>query len=208
MSFKKFMLAALVFVIGSAANASVISFDDLSARTLFSSQGISNSYQGDVWSSSGNASTGWASATTVNRVSGESLTPVSGSSYAWNWSGVQSLYISFAQLTDVTGAYFANLGSSYSANASTIQLFAYDASNSLIASSSILNLTNAFQYLESDFSGVSKLEIRANAVSKWFLVDSIVLNQNPAAVPEPGTVALLGLGLLGLLAGRRRRKAD
>lgn len=40
-----------------------------------------------------------------------------------------------------------------------------------------------------------------------FAIDNIVLEEAVAAVPEPGTAAIFGLGLMGLVAGARRRKS-
>ena len=66
---------------------------------------------------------------------------MTGTSYAWNWSGVQSLWIDFRGATDVISADFAFFSPSYSeANASTIQLFGYDAANALVAASAVDDL--------------------------------------------------------------------
>ncbi len=47
----------------------------------------------------------------------------------------------------------------------------------------------------------------AHAQDKAYFTTKITAVQQSAAVPEPTTVALLGLGLLGLAAARRRRTA-
>jgi len=46
---------------------------------------------------------------------------------------------------------------------------------------------------------------RLNTNEAQFAIDNIVLEEALAAVPEPGTVAIFGIGLMGLIAGARRR---
>jgi uncharacterized protein YhjY with autotransporter beta-barrel domain len=165
---------ALLTLSSQAALAQVIDFEDLQTRDNFYDMGIEDTYLGYQWAPSG-TSTGWASATTFGRVSSESIVPVSGTAYGWNWSGPQSLLIDFKAPTSVASAYFANLGSSYSSNAISIQMLGYDADSNLLASSSILSLSDSFQKLTANFSNIYILEIRADQESAWFLVDDITL---------------------------------
>ncbi len=53
-------------------------------------------------------------------------------------------------------------------------------------------------------TGISSISIGPSAVNNAFLVDNIIL-QAPVGVPEPGTLALMGVSLLGLVAAARRR---
>ena len=204
------VLGMLVFGVVGNASALLIDFEDLTTRNNFYYFGIESTYQGFSWSPAG-SSTGWASATTSQRVVSETIVPVSGSSYAWNWNGPQSLFIDFGAPMTVNSAYFADLGSNYSANSETVQLFGYDNSHTLTETSGILSLTDSFQLLESGFGGaVYSLEIRADRHS-WFLIDDIALNEATApkeepVIPEPATLVLFGSGLVGTFL-RRRKKA-
>lgn len=129
-----------------------------------------------------------------------------GTSYAWNWNGVQRLWIDFGALIDVTSVDLAILSTAYSFNASSVQLFGYDAADNQIASSAILGLTDTFQTLAAGFSSVRYLELRANS-SQWFSVDNLVVGENRAA-PEPATLGLLCAGIAAVRLARRQRSAQ
>ncbi|KQW87876.1 hypothetical protein ASC94_25620 [Massilia sp. Root418] len=58
------------------------------------------------------------------------------------------------------------------------------------------------KYALSGFTGLSSFSILSNGY--WLAVDNITINA--AAVPEPGTLAVFGLGLAGLAAMRRRKQ--
>jgi hypothetical protein len=207
---------AIVLGVFSNSHASVIGFEDLLTRNNFSALGIVNTYQGYEWGygfGSGVASrtfiddsTGWASAT----VSSPALAPapggMGGTSYAWNWNGPQSLWIDFRTPTDLTSVALAVLSSPYINNASTVQLFGYDATSNLVDTSAVLALTSTFQTLAANFSAINYLEIRANSNLRWFSVDNVIVSESVSSVPEPATLFLVGSGLVGLGYFRRRKK--
>ncbi len=210
---KKYLFAVLFASAFGTAQATVIDFEDITTRSNFTSLGIVDSYQGYEWgygNSAGvsgrtfaNTDTGWASATATQTVSGPAPSNLDGSSYAWNWNGPQSLWIDFKSLVNFTGGDFA-IGYQSAFAASTIQLFGYDASDSLIGTSTLLALTEPFQTLSTNFLGIQYLEIRANADYKWFAVDNLLINET-ASVPEPGSLALMSLGMIGLGFTARRK---
>jgi hypothetical protein len=95
------------------------------------------------------------------------------------------------------GAYF----SGYEYNPVYFNL--YDASDTLVATSAVLNPTETPQFLASGYGGVVKKVGVVSDVSR--VMDDVTYEQG--VVPEPGTVALLiGLSATGGLFFVRRRK--
>ena len=220
------LAVALMLIAGGRqdAKAGLVTFDDLTiggavSASSFFGQGIAGSYEGFLWGESstpglGSANipmsgfSGWGSATVANPATGTGPAPVSGTSYAWTWAGRRSLFIDFQAPHDVASGYFATLDSAFGSNASTVQMFGYDSSDALVASSSVLNLSDSFQQLNAGFTNVNILEIRSNAGSSWFTIDDLDVSPSSISVvpvPEPTTA----LGLLGLVTSaffRRRRR--
>jgi hypothetical protein len=86
-----------------------------------------------------------------------------------------------------------------------LEISAYNSSNVLVASQTDpSNLGSSSEFIISG-TDISTLVITTSNGSAGFLALDDVTFASPAAVPEPGTIALLGTGLLGL-AGAARRK--
>ncbi len=60
-----------------------------------------------------------------------------------------------------------------------------------------------------NFTGLTsvRLTVTAPGAEPYVQFDNVALTQGTAVIPEPGTVALLGVGLVGLGAAARRRAA-
>lgn len=186
-------------------NAEVIDFDDLTGQSSFTDAGIQGSYIGYEWGSNnltnipqvGTQGWGYSSGNVGGR------TALSGTSFAWTYSGSQSHFIDFQGPVDFNSGMFAATSFGNSNDATTIQMFGYDASDTLIASSGILNLTTAYQQLSSPtLTGITTLEIRSNSQGRWFVMDDLTLN---TSVPAPASLGLLILAMLGMGARRLSR---
>ena len=198
------LLSTLAFV-SMPSYSTIIGFEGLTANSdSFANLGIKNTYFGHQWtaSNSNQQPTEWGAAELLS----DNVNAFAGSGYAWTFNGAQSMFIDFGTAQNVNGVMAA--GQFAGSNASTLQMFGYDSSNNLIGSSGTLNLAlGQWQFLSGGtLAGlaVSRLELRSDAPTKWFALDNLDIN-NVAQVPAPGTIALLGLGLIGFGLARRKK---
>jgi hypothetical protein len=199
------VLAFFVLALFAApvAQAITLSFDDLPTTQNQGGQrwdDVPASYGGLNWA-------GWevANGADYKSVYGSSYTSSPGN-FAYNADGVLGVAIA-GNLFNFLGADFSTWAQndafqSFSSKTVTVEGYR-DAT--LVNSDSWNLVSNAFVlHSFTGFDNIDTLVIKSDGSGRWFAMDNF--EYTSAAVPEPATILLLGLGLFGLLGLRRRFK--
>lgn len=106
---------------------------------------------------------------------------------------------SFANPTVFSGAYIAGVPGGTGPVSFTLFL-----GGSQVANSSGLTVSDVPTFLASGYSG-NVDAVQVNGANGFYVLDDITLG-GTSTVPEPGSMALLGTGLVGLVPMLRRRR--
>jgi hypothetical protein len=168
------------------ANAAVVHFDDLSGDE---SLPIDAGYAGFNWDNMGTIRAD------AYPGSGFEAGVVSPANAAYNWFG-QPATISKADgnAWAFTGAYFTSAWIDQE-----ISLEGWRNGQLLLTSGAFTLDATAPRWVQLDWAGIDTLVIYNSSPTAWAM--------DEFTVPEPGSLALMGVSLAGLVTARRRRKA-
>lgn len=177
------------------AAATVINFDDLGNLTDLASV----SYAGVTWGVSFTDTFGGNQGSFVTYNNTTYAQAASAPNYVYNGWGAQDLTFTFdgGPVTTFDGAYFALAGASLWANAARVRML-----DDLGNFTGWLDLTAAPQYLACNFAGSTTIKVQYDGTGpQQYTMDDVTYN----TVPEPTSLATIGLGIAGLIAKRRRK---
>jgi hypothetical protein len=191
-------IAAASLMLGGAANAGVVGFENVATGGDFASLGDLNPYAGltfsDDWYAGDAGIDGYG-----NGAHG-------GTHFAVNGFGSDGATISSATPFNFAGAWFAAPDGAAD-KASWIAISAYDAASHLIGSTGRVAIGSGYTWAAAAFDNVSSLTVTRD--TGWFVMDdftTVAATPPGGTVPEPSSTLVLGMGAFALLWSRTRRR--
>jgi hypothetical protein len=183
---KKTIIGALALLACTLANAGVIHFDDLSGDET---QLIDAGYMGFNWDNMGTVRAD------AYPGSGFEAGAVSPQNTAFNWyGGTATIAKADGNAFEYTGAYFTSAWVDQE-----ISFEGWRGGQLRVASGAYTLDTTAPRWIQLDWAGIDTLVVYNSSQTAWAM--------DEFTVPEPGSLALMGTSLAGLIAARRRRRA-
>lgn len=133
----------------------------------------------------------------------------------YNYYGEHGEYFVFDAPVELISMDFAQWTSSITVDNLVISLF--DQAGGLLYADSI-SLASSFQTTDFNISNVSKVGLDFAFTNQyhyndgrdhgWYRVDNITFDTSNQAISEPSIAAVMGIGLLGLMIGRRKSRVS
>ncbi len=204
---KKLILAGLMLLSSVAmANATVITFDEYLAGNnnvpitdLYKPAGVTfGASNAGTWGGTSNGDPGnW------------SLQGTNGSNFLGNNSAPYTTSIIFTSPVNNVSLDVSRSNGSSSGQTLTVQVF--DGSTLLGSDLVTLGSINTWSTVSFNFGNITDIELYGSNNSDFspYGIDNLQFSSTLAPVPEPGTIALLGLGMAGLaIYGKRRMNKE
>ena len=182
-------LATLVCVAPVVQAQTIIDFEDLTGSGSFTTTYHGIDFETGVWNYFDSAQSPY--------------NPHSGAERTYQTTSEVNPYFTFVTPTEFQGLWVS--GQSFA----SAQLFLYDTSNTLVATSDIVSGNATPQFISSGYNGLVKKVVINTPQADFVVFDDLTLGTSITAVPEPGAIALLvttGLSGAGFLFRKRRRK--
>ena len=195
---KKTLIAALLCACACAANATVLTFDDVPAATQ-DGYGALGSYAGYTFGATGEADRmDWIDTVTANEFFNRGA--VSGDFTMLNNYGGAAVIRKDGGGEFAFGGLWAANGLAWDSSRGSIQGYR---NGSLVWETGV-SFAGDFVHVAGVAGTIDTLRIDSGG---FFLVDDLELNAPSSSVPVPPTAALMGIGMAGLVLLRRKKRA-